>query len=119
VLHREEVSSPEKTINIKQYLSTSYFLVDNRYFVIISSRKHNFILQKYLIHKSVVMITMHVILNRENKQSDVSCGVWFYSLIKFNQKILILSRFVAKNDFSYVIMKLKQDAKRLNVYFLC
>jgi hypothetical protein len=41
---------------------------------------------------------------RENKISDVLCGVLFYCLIKFNQKILILSRFVTKNDFSYVIM---------------
>jgi hypothetical protein len=29
---------PLKTINIKQYLSTSHFLVDNRYFVIKSSQ---------------------------------------------------------------------------------
>jgi hypothetical protein len=47
---------------------------------------------------------MNVILNRENKLSDVSCGVFFYCLIKFNQKILIVSRFVTKNDFSHVIM---------------
>jgi hypothetical protein len=38
------------------------------------------------------------------KISNVSCGVLFYFLIKLNQKILILSRFVTKNDFSYVIM---------------
>ena len=37
MLHREEVSSP-KTINIKQYLSTRHFLVDNIYFVIKSSQ---------------------------------------------------------------------------------
>ena len=33
----EEVSSP-KTINIRQYLSTRHFLVDNRYFIIKSSQ---------------------------------------------------------------------------------
>jgi hypothetical protein len=37
MLHREEVPSP-KTINIKQYLSTRHFLVDNIYFVIKSSQ---------------------------------------------------------------------------------
>jgi hypothetical protein len=38
LLHREEVTSPKKTIKIKQYLSTSHFLVDNRYVVIKSSQ---------------------------------------------------------------------------------
>jgi hypothetical protein len=37
MLHYEEVSSP-KTINIKQYLSTRHFLVDNIYVVIKSSQ---------------------------------------------------------------------------------
>ena len=37
MLQREEVSIP-KTINIKQYLSTRHFLVDNIYFVIKSSQ---------------------------------------------------------------------------------
>jgi hypothetical protein len=37
MLHREEVYIP-KTINIKQYLSTRHFLVDNIYFVIKSSQ---------------------------------------------------------------------------------
>ena len=47
---------------------------------------------------------LNVIFDRENKHSDVSCGVLFYCLIKFNQKILILSRFASINDFYYVIM---------------
>jgi hypothetical protein len=50
------------------------------------------------------LFMMNVILNRENKLSDVSYGVLFYCLIKFNQKILILSRFATKYDCSYVIM---------------
>jgi hypothetical protein len=58
----------------------------------------NFFLQQ------MKLLMRNVILNRENKLSDVSCDVLFYCLIKFNHKILILSRFVTKNDFSYVII---------------
>ena len=54
--------------------------------------------------KHMKLFMMNVILDREHKLSDVSCGVLFYCLIKFNQKILMLSRFATKNDFSYVIM---------------
>ena len=54
--------------------------------------------------KQMKLFMMNVILNRENQPSDVSCGVLFYCLIKFNQNILILSRFATKKDFSYVIM---------------
>jgi hypothetical protein len=53
------------------------------------------------------LFMMNVILNRENKLSDVSCGVLFYCLIKFNQKILILSRFIAKNHM--FIFSVKDD----------
>jgi hypothetical protein len=49
--------------------------------------------------KQMKPFMMNVILNRENKPSDVSCGILFYCLIKFNQTILILSRFVTINIF--------------------
>ena len=48
---------PFKTINIKQYLSTSLFLVDNRYFVIKSSHTTQLYIKKYVIHNSVFIIT--------------------------------------------------------------
>jgi hypothetical protein len=64
MLHSEEVSLP-KTINIKQYLSTNHFLVNNR------PEKINY-----------------------QASSVASC---FDFLIKLNEKILILSRFVTKN----------------------
>jgi hypothetical protein len=43
------VSSPSKTINIKQYLSTSYFLVDNRYVVIKSSQTTQLYITKVFV----------------------------------------------------------------------
>jgi hypothetical protein len=86
---------PKKRINIKQYLSTSHFLVDNRYIVIISSRKT----QLYITKVFDTQFSWY-----DYQLSDVWCGVFFYSLINFNQKILILSWFVTKNDFSYVII---------------
>jgi hypothetical protein len=106
MLHSEEVSSP-KTIKITQYLSTRHCLVDNRYFIIKSSQTTQLYITKvfdtqFSCHDKPFM--MNVILNRENKPSDVSCGILFYCLIKFNQTILILSRFVTINIFSYVIM---------------
>jgi hypothetical protein len=51
-----EVSCP-KTIDIKQYLSTSNLSVNNRHFVNKIHKQHNFILQKYFINNSVLIIT--------------------------------------------------------------
>ena len=56
MLHREEVSSPN-TINMKQYLNTNNFLVKTDILSSNLHKQHNFILQKYLINNSVVMIT--------------------------------------------------------------
>ena len=43
--------------------------------------------------KHMKLFMMNVILDREHKLSDVSCGVLFYCLNKFNQEILILLEF--------------------------
>jgi hypothetical protein len=51
MLHCEEVSSP-KTIDIKQYLSTSNLSVNNRHFVIKNSNKKMLILKRF-VTKSV------------------------------------------------------------------
>jgi hypothetical protein len=51
-----EVSHP-KTINIKQYLSTDNFSVNNRHAVIKSSQTTQLYITKKLINISVVIIT--------------------------------------------------------------
>jgi hypothetical protein len=56
MLHIEEVSLP-KTINIKQYLSTNHFLVNNRHFVIKYSQATQLYITKVFENNSVVMIT--------------------------------------------------------------
>jgi hypothetical protein len=55
-LHGEEVCIP-KTINIKQYLSTNHFLVNNRYVVIKYSQTTQLYITKVFEKNSVVMIT--------------------------------------------------------------
>jgi hypothetical protein len=56
MLHSEEVSIPITT-NIKQYLSTNHFLVNNRHFVIKYSQATQLNITKVFEKNSVVMIT--------------------------------------------------------------
>jgi hypothetical protein len=56
MLHSEEVSIPI-TINIKQYLSTNHFLVNNRHFVIKYSQTTQLYITKVFEKNSVVAST--------------------------------------------------------------
>ena len=55
LLHSEEVFHP-RTINVKQYLNTNKFSVNNRHCVIKSSQTTQFYTTKYFKNNPVVMV---------------------------------------------------------------
>jgi hypothetical protein len=82
-----------KAINLKQYLSTSLFLVDNRYFVIKSSHTTQLYIKKF---------EQTELLQRMEKIYQTSCMAYrFDCLIKLNLHIFNLSKYVAKNDYFF------------------
>ena len=70
--------------------------------------------------KHMKLFMMNVILDREHKLSDVSCGVLFYCLNKFNQEILILLEFATNfffSKFDSITKLLSTNSFKLNVIF--
>jgi hypothetical protein len=92
-MHCEEVSNP-KAIKIKQYFSTTHFSVNNRHFVIQSSQTTQLYITKVFMR--------NVILSGKIKYQTSRVPSCFNCLINLNQKILILLRFVTKNDFHQI-----------------
>jgi hypothetical protein len=76
-------------LNLGMLILTRFVI--NIFFVMLGSRK----------------LMLNIFKNGSNNISETSCGISFNRVIELNQKMLILERFVMKNYFFHVRIKMK------------